>query len=89
MAQQSKVWVFAEVEEGKVAQVSLELVTKARDMLWANRSRWNRTTTGNTRTGLELWVYGRGGRPCRRCGEPIRKADDGPRITYWCPACQT
>ena len=67
----------------------LRLVTKARDMLWANRSRWNRTTTGNTRTGQELWVYGRGGQPCRRCGEPIRKADDGPRITYWCPACQT
>ena len=64
------------------------IAVRARDMLWANRSRWNRTTTGNTRTGQELWVYGRGGQPCRRCGESIRKADAGPRITYWCPQCQ-
>ncbi len=32
MAEQSKVWVFAEVEEGKVADVSLELITKAREL---------------------------------------------------------
>jgi electron transfer flavoprotein alpha subunit len=32
MAQQSKVWVFAEVEDGKIAEVSLELVTKAREL---------------------------------------------------------
>lgn len=67
----------------------MRVAVRARDMLWANRSRWNRTTTGNTRTGQELWVYGRGGQPCRRCGESIRKADTGPRITYWCPRCQT
>ena len=67
----------------------LRVVTRARDMLWANRSRWNRTTTGNTRTGQELWVYGRAGMPCRRCGRQILKAETGPRITYWCPACQT
>ena len=66
----------------------LRVVTRARDMLWANRSRWNRTTTGNTRTGQELWVYGRGGQPCRRCGGRILKSESGPRITYWCPACQ-
>lgn len=36
------------------------------------------------------WVYGRGGRPCRRCGTPIRFADEGgdDRITWWCPSCQ-
>ena len=65
------------------------LVKKARDMLWANRSRWNRTTTGNTRTGEELWVYGRVGQPCRRCGTQIQKRDESTeRISYWCPACQ-
>ena len=64
------------------------VVTRARDMLWANRSRWNRTTTGNTRIGEELWIYGRSGRPCRRCGERISRADSGPRITYWCRSCQ-
>jgi len=35
-------------------------------------------------------VYGRGGRPCRRCGTVIaqRKGKDGARVTYWCPRCQ-
>jgi endonuclease VIII len=68
----------------------LRVVTRARDMLWANRSRWNRTTTGNRRGGQDLWVYGRGGEPCRRCGTPIRRAEssDEDRVTYWCPSCQ-
>ena len=38
------------------------MVQRARDMLWLNRSRWNRTTTGDTRPGRDLWVYGRVGR---------------------------
>ena len=66
----------------------LRLANRARDMLWANRSRWSRTTTGNTRRGQELWVYGRGGQPCRRCGTTIKRDDEGERISYWCPACQ-
>ena len=67
----------------------IRVVKRARDMLWANRLRSNRTTTGNTRTGEELWVYGRGGRPCRRCGTPIRRIEsDQQRISYWCPNCQ-
>jgi endonuclease-8 len=67
----------------------LRMVQRARDMLWLNRSRWNRTTTGNTRHGQELWVYGRGGLPCRRCGTPIESDSGGDRVRYWCPVCQT
>lgn len=63
------------------------LVTRAREMLWANRLRISRTTTGNTRTGQELWVYGRGGQPCRRCGTRISRAE-ADRVSYWCPSCQ-
>jgi endonuclease-8 len=35
-------------------------------------------------------VYGRGGRPCRRCGSIIRSRGQGDdnRTTYWCPGCQ-
>lgn len=35
-------------------------------------------------------VYGRGGRPCRRCGATIARRKDGDeaRVTYWCPRCQ-
>jgi endonuclease-8 len=36
------------------------------------------------------WVYARSGRPCRRCGTPIRSQRQGPhaRTVYWCPECQ-
>ena len=67
----------------------LRIVQRARDMLWLNRSRVNRTTTGNTRAGSDLWVYGRVGRPCRRCGTIIESDNSGDRVMYWCPVCQT
>ncbi|MDT5174512.1 MAG: endonuclease [Mycobacterium sp.] len=70
----------------------LRLVSRARDMLWANRFRWNRCTTGDTRGGRLMWVYGRAGQGCRRCGTPV--ASQSPpggsteRVQYWCPSCQ-
>lgn len=67
------------------------LVSRARNMLWANRFRWNRCTTGDTRAGRQLWVYGRAGQACRRCGTSIEQRnpeDTGERVTYWCPSCQ-
>ncbi len=67
----------------------LRMVQRARDMLWLNRSRWNRATTGDTRGGRDLWVYGRRGKPCRRCGTPINSDSSGDRVTFWCPVCQT
>ena len=36
-------------------------------------------------------IYGTAGRPCPRCGTPVRsraQGDDG-RMTWWCPGCQT
>jgi formamidopyrimidine-DNA glycosylase len=40
--------------------------------------------------GLEtiLRVYGREGKPCRRCGEPIQRIAQGGRSTYYCKRCQ-
>ncbi|MDZ4233564.1 MAG: endonuclease VIII Nei2 [Dietzia sp.] len=66
----------------------LRTVTRTQQMLWANRSRINRTTTGNTRPGQDVWVYGRAGKPCRRCATPIETDRSGERVTYWCPTCQ-
>jgi len=44
------------------------------------------------RANATRWAYGRARRPCRRCGTPIRQAQQGPpgqqRITLWCPTCQ-
>jgi endonuclease-8 len=49
-----------------------------------------RRTTGRADPGARLWVYGRWGKPCRRCGTPVSRQKQGPhaRSTYWCPRCQ-
>lgn len=59
----------------------------------ANRDRVDRTFTGDARRGRTNWVYGRTGRPCLRCGTPIRTGRQGAaptreRVTFWCPQCQ-
>ena len=49
-----------------------------------------RRTTGRADPSARLWVYGRGGQPCRRCGTPVSRQKQGPhaRSTYWCERCQ-
>ncbi|AFM16044.1 formamidopyrimidine-DNA glycosylase [Mycolicibacterium chubuense NBB4] len=83
-------FVFGLRPETPVGEVGdpLRVATRAQQMLWLNRLRVNRTTTGNTRPGQDVWVYGRAGLPCRRCGTPIETDKDGDRVTYWCPTCQ-
>jgi endonuclease-8 len=54
------------------------------------------TTSGNRRTTYSmdreerLWVYGRKGQECRRCGATVmmRKQRVQARVTFWCPECQ-
>ena len=60
----------------------------ARRLLDANKERIGQVTTGSSRRGEETWVYGRRGRPCRRCGTPVRSQGQQDRITFWCPSCQ-
>lgn len=83
-------FVFGHLPTAPVRDIAdpLRLVSRAREMLWANRSRRNRTTTGDTRAGRQVWVYGRAGQPCRRCGTPIAYDGDAERVQYWCPCCQ-
>jgi formamidopyrimidine-DNA glycosylase len=38
--------------------------------------------------GDQLRVYDRLGKPCRRCGTPIRRIAQGARSTFYCPVCQ-
>jgi endonuclease-8 len=74
------------------------LVDIAREQLAANvlsRSQTlsrsvGRRTTRSLDPNAKLWVYGRGGKPCRRCGTRIesRKTGLDARLTYWCPQCQ-
>ena len=86
-------WVrVADVDDATLAR----LISTARRLLLVNADRRRgeeRVTTGGDRAaaGQPLWVYGRAGRPCRRCGTLIarrRQGRDLPRLTYWCPRCQ-
>ncbi len=69
------------------------LLGLAQRLMDANKDRAGQVTTSVWRRGEETWVYGRAGRPCRRCGTPIRTAGLGSgtaeRVTYWCPRCQS
>jgi endonuclease-8 len=49
-----------------------------------------RRTTHQSNPAESLWVYGRKGEPCRKCGAPIESRLQGfdARITFWCPECQ-
>lgn len=58
-----------------------------------NKTRRVRITTGDTRPGRHTWVYGRRGKPCLRCGTPIREELLGPdqlseRTIFFCISCQ-
>ncbi|MFA9446830.1 Fpg/Nei family DNA glycosylase [Egicoccus sp. AB-alg6-2] len=58
-------------------------------LLRRNLESSSRTTVTGAPVGT-LWVYGRGGAPCRRCGSAIRAGHLGEqqRLVYWCPRCQ-
>ena len=49
-----------------------------------------RRTTGAMQQSDRVWVYGRQGKECRRCGTPVMRRLQGEqaRPTYWCPVCQ-
>jgi len=70
------------------------LILTSRRLLLANREGGARVTTDpevvNRRGTGRLWVYGRAGRPCRRCGKSILDRRHGrlSRRTFWCPGCQ-
>jgi endonuclease-8 len=61
---------------------------RAHRLLRANLGGASRSTTGYRRR--PVWVYGRAGKPCLRCGSIIGQTvlGDPPRYTFWCPSCQ-
>src|SRR3954453_634715 len=81
----------ADVDDETLAR----LVETARRLLVLNATSTRgieRVTTGGDRGAPgRLYVYGRTGRPCRRCRTPIASRGQGcdpPRMTSWCPTCQ-
>src|SRR5262245_9647580 len=84
----------SDLSDDEVARV----IEVARDLLRANvlapaqtlSTAVGRRTTRSLDPNEKLWVYGRSGKPCRRCGTSIdvRKTGMDARLTYWCPRCQ-
>jgi endonuclease-8 len=93
----SKLHPFAPVASLTDADIE-RIVDVSREQLAANvmdRSQTlsrasGRRTTRSLDPNEKLWVYSRGGRPCRRCGTTIQSRKSGldARLTYWCPTCQ-
>lgn len=65
------------------------LVDRSAAILRASPGGGRRVTTAPGTPGT-LYVYGRTGRPCRRCGTAISSGvSPGGRRAYWCPSCQS
>ncbi|MTV24278.1 Fpg/Nei family DNA glycosylase [Nitriliruptoraceae bacterium ZYF776] len=66
------------------------LLGTASELLRANLEDGRARTTVAGRAPGTLWVYGRAGDPCRRCGTPIAEGHLGEqaRVVTWCPTCQ-
>lgn len=72
------------------------LIATSRRLLLANvpptRGPERVTTAGDRGAPGPVYVYRRTGRPCPRCRAPIVSGSRGrelPRVTYWCPVCQS
>ncbi len=68
------------------------ILERGAQLLRANAAGGARVTTGPGTPG-NLYVYGRTGRPCRRCGTAVSSkvavsTTGNPRRVYWCPSCQ-
>jgi endonuclease VIII len=65
------------------------IIAKARYLLRLNSGGPNRTTRFGSDAG-RMWVYGRSGTPCPKCGAIIhlRRQGEAGRTTCWCPECQ-
>jgi len=94
--------VHPDTPAGAVPAAALERVLDlARSLLQANviegtpaaiqTYRSLRRTAPGSAHDDHLWVYGRKGKPCRKCGAAIESKKMGldARTTYWCPQCQS
>jgi endonuclease-8 len=93
-----RVWPFMRVDALDIDTLRC-LIETARRLLQANVGRGAtggivtrptlRSMTGRAAPHDRVWVYGRAGKPCFRCGAPIERdrRGDHARATYWCPRC--
>ena len=87
--QQLNPWTpSADLDEKELAA----LVERAHRLIDTARHHAVQSSTGVRRLGETSYVHGRSGRPCRRCGKPVRVAMIGAppreRTMFYCPRCQ-
>ena len=65
------------------------MLKKGRALMLRNLGGPGRTTRFGSDAG-RMWVYGRSGTPCPKCGTQIglRRQGEAGRTTCWCPQCQ-
>ena len=76
-------------EFGLIAKAVKQILRKA---IRAGGTSLRDYVDGEGRSGYfsqQLFVYGRGGQPCRRCKHRIKVMRLGQRSTYFCPHCQS
>ena len=78
---------------GTLDDAALQRILRtARKVMQANVRKTSpaRITTFSLDPRQSRYVYGRAGKPCRRCGAPIEMTRTGAhaRLTFWCPRCQ-
>lgn len=79
---------FAAVEQFSDDELC-KMLQKARALMLRNLGGPQRTTRFGSDAG-RMWVYGRSGTPCPKCGVKIelRRQGEAGRTTCWCPQCQ-
>ena len=82
---------FARVDEVSAEQLDA-ILNISRKVMLANINKRSPARITNFSLDRRNWqyVYGRGGKPCLKCGTAIQYAKQGKdaRGTYWCPRCQ-
>lgn len=78
---------------GRLTDEALDrLLRESRRLMLENLDTFRRTTrhAGAREPGGRLWVYGRRGARCHRCGGlvSVRRQGDAGRTTYFCARCQ-
>ena len=92
-----KAGIRPSVQVGRVSRAKLQLLYDAVKLTLSQAIEQGGTTLrdfvgSDGKPGYfkqQLWVYGRAGQPCHRCGSVIKSQVMAQRNTFYCPSCQS
>ena len=83
--------IASSLTDEEVARLHREMVATLQEAVEKGGSTVRSYVNTQGETGmfqLQLFVYGRKGEPCKRCGQPIQKTVVAGRGTHYCAFCQ-